>query len=83
MNNELKKLEPQGLWTRFAEIASIPRPSHHEEKIREYVIEFAKSHKLEYKVDDGPNVIIRKPATPGMENRKTILLQAHLDMVPQ
>ena len=83
MNNELKKLEPQGLWTRFAEIASIPRPSHHEEKIREYVIEFAKSHKLEYKVDEGPNVIIRKPATPGMENRKTILLQAHLDMVPQ
>ena len=83
MDKDLKKLQPAALWSHFAEICNIPRPSHHEEKIREYVINFAKTHHLDYTVDEGPNVIIRKPATPGMENRRTIVLQAHLDMVPQ
>lgn len=83
MDRNLKNLKPEPLWTRFSEICAIPRPSHHEEKIREYIVNFAKSHKLDYTVDEGPNVIIRKPATPGMENRRTVVLQAHLDMVPQ
>ncbi len=83
MDKELKKLKPELLWTRFSEICAVPHPSHHEEKIREYIVGFAKAHKLDYTVDAGPNIIIRKPATPGMENRKTVVLQAHLDMVPQ
>lgn len=83
MDKDFSKLKPELLWKRFSEICNIPHPSHHEEKIREYIVNFAKEHKLDYTVDEGPNVIIRKPATPGMEGRKTIVLQAHLDMVPQ
>lgn len=83
MDKDFSKLKPELLWKRFSEICGIPHPSHHEEKIREYIVNFAKEHKLDYTVDEGPNIIIRKPATPGMEGRKTIVLQAHLDMVPQ
>lgn len=83
MDKDIKKLEPKGLWNHFAEICAIPHPSHHEEEIREYVINFAKKNNLEYTVDEGPNVIIRKPATKGLESKKTVVLQAHLDMVPQ
>ena len=83
MDKDFSKLKPELLWKRFSEICSIPHPSHHEEKIREYIVNFAKEHKLDYTVDEGPNVSIRKPATSGMEGRKTIVLQAHLDMVPQ
>lgn len=83
MDKDFSKLKPELLWKRFSEICNIPHPSHHEEKIREYIVKFAKEHKLDYTVDEGPNVIIRKPATSGMEGRKTIVLQAHLDMVPQ
>ncbi|MEG2666738.1 MAG: aminoacyl-histidine dipeptidase, partial [Bacteroidales bacterium] len=60
-----------------------PRPSKHEEKIRQLMVNFAHKNKLEVKVDEIGNVIIRKPATLGMENRKGVILQAHLDMVPQ
>lgn len=83
MNNELKKLAPQSMWSYFAEICDIPRPSYHEEKMRNYLVEFAAAHNLWCTVDEGKNVIIRKPATAGMENRKPIVLQAHCDMVPQ
>ena len=83
MDKDFSKLKPELLWKRFSEICNIPHPSHHEKKIREYIVKFAKEHKLDYTVDEGPNVIIRKPATSGMEGRKTIVLQAHLDMVPQ
>lgn len=83
MDKDLRKLKPEALWARFADILSIPRPSHHEERIREYIINFAKEQGLDYSVDAGPNIIIRKPAAPGMEDRETVVLQAHLDMVPQ
>ncbi len=83
MNKDLLKLEPEGIWRHFAEICDVPRPSYHEEKIREYLVAFAKKNKLECIVDEGNNVIMRKPAVKGMENRKTIVLQAHVDMVPQ
>lgn len=83
MDKNLKKLKPELLWTRFSDLCDIPHPSYHEDKIREYVINFAKQHKLEYLVDEGMNILVRKPATPGMEKKKTIVLQAHLDMVPQ
>lgn len=83
MDKNLQKLAPEPIWRHFAEITQCPRPSHHEEAIRKYLVKFAKEHKLEYTVDEGPNIIVRKPATKGMENRKTVVLQAHVDMVPQ
>jgi dipeptidase D len=83
MGNVLNGLQPSALWSIFESICGIPHPSKHEEKIREYVLGWAKEHHLEFLVDEVGNVIIRKPATPGMENRKGIIMQAHLDMVPQ
>ncbi len=83
MDKDLNKLVPEALWTRFSEICGIPHPSHHEERLRDYIVKFAKEHKLEYLVDEGDNILIRKPATKGMEKKKTIVLQAHVDMVPQ
>jgi dipeptidase D len=80
---KISELNPQTLWGHFAEICKIPRPSGHEAEIRRYIVDFAVKHNLEYKVDEADNVIVRKPATPGMEGRKGIVLQAHLDMVPQ
>ncbi|MDO4461900.1 MAG: aminoacyl-histidine dipeptidase [Bacteroidia bacterium] len=74
-------LQPQCVWKYFHEITQIPRPSKHEEKILAYLVEFAKSHNLEYKQDSVGNTIIYKPATPGKENVPTIALQAHVDMV--
>jgi dipeptidase D len=76
-------LKPTALWGHFAEICTIPHPSHHEEAIRAFIVDFAKQNGLEHFVDEANNVIVRKPATPGMEGRKGIVLQAHLDMVPQ
>lgn len=83
MAKTILDLEPKSLWKYFHGFNQIPRPSKHEEKAVEYVVNFAKEHGLEYVVDHVSNVIIRKPATPGMENKKGVILQAHLDMVPQ
>ena len=83
MDKNLTALEPVSVWKRFAEIAAIPRPSHSEEKIREYLTAFAESRGLEHSVDEAGNVYMRKAATAGMENRKGIVMQAHVDMVPQ
>ena len=80
---KLTDLKPEAVWRHFEAITHIPRPSHSEEKIRQYIVEFAKAQGLEYIVDEGNNVMIRKSATPGMENREGAVLQAHLDMVPQ
>lgn len=79
----LKELSPKPLWSIFADLCSIPRPSKHEEKVVQYVIDFAKNHGLEYYKDKVGNVIISKPATPGKENASPVILQAHVDMVPQ
>ena len=83
MNKNIKELAPQAVWSPFAEICAIPHPSHHEEKIRSYLVGKAKEYGLECLTDAAGNVIMRKPATPGMENRKGIVLQAHMEMVPQ
>lgn len=83
MGNILSGLKPELIWKHFEEICNIPHPSKHEKGMIDYVINFAKQHNLEYEVDDIGNVVIRKPATPGMENRKGVILQGHLDMVPQ
>ncbi len=77
----LSHLNPTALWAYFEEICKIPRISKHEEKIREYLLHFAEENNLEHREDKAGNVLIIKPASPGMENRKTVVLQSHLDMV--
>jgi len=81
--SKLLTLKPESLWKYFYELTQIPRPSKHEEKVTEYVVNFGKEHGLETIVDEVGNVIISKPATPGMENHQGVILQSHLDMVPQ
>ena len=83
MNNVLKDLKPALLWHIFEEICSIPHPSGHEAAVRDYLVSLAKQHELEYKIDDAGNLLIRKAASPGYENLKTVVLQGHIDMVPQ
>jgi dipeptidase D len=83
MGKEICNLEPKALWENFYNMCQIPHPSKHEEKIRTFLVEFGKGLGLETITDEVGNVIIRKPATPGMENRKGIVLQGHMDMVPQ
>ncbi|MDY0078101.1 MAG: aminoacyl-histidine dipeptidase [Bacteroidales bacterium] len=79
----IQELEPKGIWKNFYSLTQIPRPSKKEEKIIAFTKEFCENLGLETIVDEVGNVIARKPATPGMEDRKGIILQAHLDMVPQ
>ena len=74
-------LKPACVFEQFAKINAIPRPSKHEEKMIEYLKNFGESHGLETEVDETGNVIIRKPATKGYENKKTVILQSHMDMV--
>lgn len=81
--SNIKDLEPREIWKNFHELTQIPRPSKKEGKIIEYMKKFGEDHGLDTHVDEVGNVIIKKPATPGMENRKTVVLQGHLDMVPQ
>ncbi len=78
---KLGKLEPKVVWNYFEEICQIPRPSKKEEKIRNFLLDFAEKNGLASKTDEIGNVLISKPATPGMEHRPVIVLQSHLDMV--
>lgn len=80
---ELSQLEPQIIWKNFSALNSVPRPSKKEEKVIAFIKNFGENLNLETTVDEVGNVIIKKPATPGMENRKSIVLQSHLDMVCQ
>ena len=77
----IRDLQPALVWEQFEAITKVPRPSKKEERIIEFLIDFAKSHNLEYQRDKIGNVVIRKPATPGYEERETIILQSHMDMV--
>ncbi len=79
----LSELEPQALWQWFERICAIPHPSKHAQALSTHVKLWAKDKQLATVEDKNGNLIIRKPATPGMENRKVVALQAHLDMVPQ
>jgi len=83
MSEEIKNLEPKPLWNHFYNLTQIPRPSKKEAAIIAFCKKFGEDLGLETIVDEVGNVIIKKPATPGMEDRKTICLQGHLDMVPQ
>ena len=81
--SEIKNLKPECIWRNFDALTQVPRPSGHLEKVQQYLLDFAKRVGVEAHIDSGNNVIMRKPATPGMENHKTVLLQSHMDMVPQ
>ncbi|MCL2290962.1 MAG: aminoacyl-histidine dipeptidase [Bacteroidetes bacterium] len=83
MNNELSKLYPHKMWEIFANICAIPHPSKHEEKILAWLKDWAKEHNIAYDQDETGNMVLRKPATPGYENRVPIIFQGHIDMVPQ
>jgi dipeptidase D len=83
MSKEILNLEPKALWKNFYSLTQIPRPSKHEEACVAFMKKFGEDLGLETIIDPIGNVIIRKPATPGMENRKGVILQGHLDMVPQ
>lgn len=83
MSQEIRNLEPQAIWSNFADLNAVPRPSKKEEQVRAFIINFAESHGLSYKQDAIGNILIDKAASPGMENRRKVILQAHLDMVCQ
>ena len=79
----VRNLEPKEMWNHFADLNAVPRPSKKEEKVIEFMMNFGKSLDLETLQDKIGNVIIKKPATSGMEDRKAIVMQSHLDMVHQ
>lgn len=81
--SEIKNLKPECIWRNFHALTQVPRPSGHLEKVQQFLLDFAKQVGVEAFKDEADNIVMKKPATPGMENRKTILLQAHMDMVPQ
>lgn len=83
MSAEIRQLQPNSLWNHFCDLNAVPRPSKKEEKVIQFMVNFGNSLNLETFVDKVGNVIIKKPATVGMENKKTVVLQSHLDMVHQ
>ncbi|MEM7381218.1 MAG: aminoacyl-histidine dipeptidase [Bacteroidota bacterium] len=83
MSEAIRQLEPKAVWNRFADLNAVPRPSKKEERVIQFMLDFGLNLGLESFKDGVGNVIIRKPAAPGMENRKTVTMQSHLDMVHQ
>jgi len=83
MANSIKELDPQIIWRNFYLLTQVPRPSGHLEKIQQFLLDWSKEHGIEAFKDNAGNIVMRKPATPGMEGHKTAVLQAHMDMVPQ
>jgi dipeptidase D len=83
MSNDVRNLEPKSLWNHFADLNSVPRPSKKEERVRQFMVDFGKNLNLPTRVDEIGNVIITKPASPGMEHKAPIVMQSHLDMVHQ
>jgi dipeptidase D len=80
---KISSIQPSELWSNFEALNAVPRPSKKEERVRQFMVDFGNQLGLETLVDKIGNVIIKKPASPGMENRKTVILQSHLDMVHQ
>ncbi|GGE96876.1 dipeptidase D [Chishuiella changwenlii] len=83
MNNDILNLEPKAIWKNFSALNSVPRPSKKEEKVRQFIIKFGEDLGLKVETDEVGNVLIKKSAYPGMEDRKTVVMQSHLDMVCQ
>lgn len=83
MSETIKDLQPKAIWENFYKLTQVPRPSNHEEKAREFMLKWAKENNVDAHMDECGNILMTKPATKGMENRKGVILQGHLDMVPQ
>ncbi len=83
LGDAVATMDPQDVWQNFYDLTQVPRPSHHEEQARDFLAQFGRDLGLETIVDDVGNVLIRKPASPGLENRQGVVLQAHMDMVAQ
>lgn len=81
--SEITNLKPECVWKNFHALTQVPRPSGHLEKVQQFLLDFAKNAGVEAFKDPAGNIVMRKPATPGMENRKGVIMQAHMDMVPQ
>ncbi len=81
--SEIANLQPQAIWKNFDLLTQVPRPSGHLEKVQKFLLDWAASKGVEAFKDEAGNIIMRKPATPGMEDRKIVTLQGHMDMVPQ
>ena len=81
--SEIKNLQPACIWKNFHALTQVPRPSGHLEKVQQFLLDFAAKAGVEAYKDSGDNIVMKKPATPGYEHKKTVLLQAHMDMVPQ
>ena len=81
--NEIQNLKPECIWRNFYSLTQVPRPSGHLEKVQQFLLDFGKQAGVEAFKDPAGNIVFRKPATAGMESRKGIILQAHMDMVPQ
>ncbi|MCP5406696.1 MAG: aminoacyl-histidine dipeptidase [Chromatiaceae bacterium] len=83
MSQDIEKLTPPVVWRQFYRLTTIPRPSRHEKQVRDFLVAFGRDRGLETRVDEVGNVIVRKPATEGRESRPGVILQGHMDMVPQ
>ena len=83
MIKDMKNLEPKGLWSSFYSLTQIPRPSGKRKEIADFLVNYGKSLELETLQDEIGNVLIRKPASAGYENHPGVILQGHMDMVPQ
>jgi len=83
MNTTIRQLSPEAIWSNFTDLNAVPRPSKKEERVITFIKDFGVGLNLETIEDEVGNVIIKKPATPGMEHRKAVVLQSHLDMVHQ
>lgn len=81
--SEILKLQPEALWRNFHLLTQVPRPSGHLEKIQQFLLDWAKERNLDARLDNAGNILMYKPASPGMEDRKVVTLQGHIDMVPQ
>lgn len=79
----IKDLQPKAVWENFYGLTQVPRPSKHEGKVQEYLLKWGEEHGVDVRRDDTGNIIFSAPATPGYENRKGVIMQAHMDMVPQ
>lgn len=79
----IKDLTPREIWSNFEALTQVPRPSGHLQKIQSFLLKWAKKAEVEAFQDEAGNIIMKKPATPGYENKQTVILQAHMDMVPQ
>ena len=81
--NDIQQLQPAAVWRNFYLLTRVPRPSGHLAQIQQFLLDWAREKGVEASMDGAGNILMRKPATPGMEDRKTVTLQAHMDMVPQ